>query len=231
MYDEQKYPFAKEFREAHLSKIEQPAKIIERLLEWTKKPKNLLYFAGSVGCGKTYFSAAFYNFLKEKHDDLEKKESNRVKDLQKLHQEKASKIRKEKPEELLYYALPSISYNPPNWNIRYFTEYGLFSDLRKKISDGYDWESCLEIICDCTFLILDDMGASRLSEWQLDVLHTLIDLRVSNLQPTLITSNIFTKDLNNYFHPRVKSRICASRNTIIELDGEDKRQIIEKEAK
>ena len=200
MYDEVKYPFAKEFRNAHLSKIEQPDDVIEKLKNWTTNPKNLLYFAGSVGCGKTYFSAAFYNYLKEKHEELSKKAWEERKD---------------------------GTINPPRWDYRYFTEYGLFSNLRGHINQGHDWEACLERICENTFLILDDMGASRLSEWQIDVLHTLIDLRVSNLQPTLITSNIFTKDLNNHFHPRVKSRICAARNLVIELDGEDKRQHVE----
>jgi DNA replication protein DnaC len=188
MSEEKKYPFAKEFIGAHLSKINQPFDVIKKLSYWTKDPKNLLYFSGNPGCGKTYFAAAFYNFLREKHE--------------------------------------SLSWNDKHhWGFRFISEYKLFKQLREKISDGYDWESCLETICDIKYLILDDMGSSRLSEWQIDVLHTLIDLRVSNLQPTLITSNIYTKDLDNYFHPRVKSRICSSRNLIVEVNSEDKRQI------
>ena len=194
MSEEKFYPFAKEFHHSHLSKIEQPDNVIEILKNWTLKPTNLLYFAGSVGCGKTYFSAAFYNYLVEKIEKLESE-----------HKEKGQYVYIDRP--------------------RYFTEYNLFTKLRKSIQNGSDWEEELQRLCEVKFFILDDMGSSRLSEWQIDVLQTFIDIRVSNLQPTLITSNIYTKDLNEKFHPRVKSRVCASRNIIVELEGPDKRQI------
>jgi DNA replication protein DnaC len=60
------YPFNEKYRDAHLARVEQSPEIFETLIAWTKKPKNILYLCGSVGTGKTYFSAAWYNHLIEK---------------------------------------------------------------------------------------------------------------------------------------------------------------------
>lgn len=66
----QTYEFGREYRDAHLSKIIQPPEIIDTLLSWTKDPKYFLFFHGNVGTGKTYFSAAWYNSLKEKKSNV-----------------------------------------------------------------------------------------------------------------------------------------------------------------
>lgn len=66
MYENIPFPYPSDYRDAHLSRIEQSTEIIEILLNWTKKPHHILYLSGSVGTGKTYFSAAWYNHICEK---------------------------------------------------------------------------------------------------------------------------------------------------------------------
>ncbi len=63
--DRSDFPFGVHYRDAHLSKINQPPEIIEKMLNWVKKPNNLFYFCGNVGNGKTYFAAAYWNYLFE----------------------------------------------------------------------------------------------------------------------------------------------------------------------
>lgn len=183
MKNRENFPFEREFYDAHVSKINKPPEIMEKLCSWADKPRHILYFAGSVGAGKTYFSAAFYNYLIEKH-----------------------------PQEDNFFL-----------NIRVFAERQLFSHLREYISNGWEWENEVQKICQTHFLILDDIGSNRLSDWQKDVLNSLIDIRWSNLKPTLITSNIFTHELQDVFSPRIKSRLCDKRNVIIDFNAQDER--------
>lgn len=194
-----KKPFEKDYYEAHVSKLQQPPEILEKLRKWIKSGENICYFAGNPGCGKTYFSAAYYNYLID------------------IREKKNKELNEKKPKDCKaqwFYKM----------DIRYFNERTLFSKLREFISEGCDWESSLYSICDENdYLILDDMGSSRLNEWQVDVIHTFIDIRNSNRKSTLITSNFFISELDEYFHPRVKSRICDKRNTIIEVNETDKR--------
>lgn len=59
------FPFGKTLEDAHLAKIQQSKEIMDKLFKWIKEDKNIFYFCGNVGTGKTYFCAAWYNSLKE----------------------------------------------------------------------------------------------------------------------------------------------------------------------
>jgi len=59
------YCLGDEYRNAHMSKIEQDPETMETMLNWTSNPNRICYFCGNVGTGKTYFAAAWYNLLKE----------------------------------------------------------------------------------------------------------------------------------------------------------------------
>jgi len=54
------------YKDAHLSKLILPNDILEGLMSWINKGKDIMLFAGNPGCGKTYFCAAYINYLKEK---------------------------------------------------------------------------------------------------------------------------------------------------------------------
>jgi DNA replication protein DnaC len=88
-------------------------------------------------------------------------------------------------------------------------------------------------IAESEFLIYDDLGSTRGNEhdpskwlfpWQKDALFKLLDLRVKYAMPTIISSNYSIQDLMPIFHERFTSRLAATKNKIIKLKGEDKRQ-------
>lgn len=54
------------YKDAHLSKIDLPPEIIEKIVLWIKKDKDMLYFGGNPGIGKSYLSAAYIHSLIEK---------------------------------------------------------------------------------------------------------------------------------------------------------------------
>jgi len=74
---------------------------------------------------------------------------------------------------------------------------------------------------DANLLAIDDLGAFRLSEWDLDNLGELADTRWGAQAPTVISSN--TTDLEKLLGPRISSRL-ADGALIVEMDGPDRRR-------
>lgn len=70
-------------------------------------------------------------------------------------------------------------------------------------------------------LALDDIGAARLSDWDLDNLAELADTRWAHKRPTIVTSN--KTDLQGLLGPRIASRL-AHNALVVELDGPDRRR-------
>lgn len=70
-------------------------------------------------------------------------------------------------------------------------------------------------------LILDDVGATRLGEWEQEHLYGVVDERRNNRRPTILTSNASSFD--KLFAPRITSRL-AGRTTVVTLTGPDRRR-------
>lgn len=70
-------------------------------------------------------------------------------------------------------------------------------------------------------LVLDDLGAERLTDWVFQGLYRIIDYREKNELPTVITSNLSLAQVADKFSDRIASRL--SGGTVIEFTGEDKR--------
>lgn len=70
-------------------------------------------------------------------------------------------------------------------------------------------------------LVLDDPGAHRLGEWDLENLLGVIDERWNNQRPTIFTSN--ASKLHELFGPRISSRI-ADGATVVTFEGKDRRR-------
>lgn len=75
--------------------------------------------------------------------------------------------------------------------------------------------------CAAGLLVLDDVAALRLSEWDLDHLAELTDIRWSEKRPTVITSN--KSNLRELLGPRISSRL--QHNALrVALDSSDRRR-------
>lgn len=64
------------------------------------------------------------------------------------------------------------------------------------------------------FLILDDMGAEKVSEYSIQILYLLVDKRDSFLKPTMICSNLSIGGLEDTLSPRITSRIVGMGRVI-----------------
>lgn len=111
-----------------------------------------------------------------------------------------------------------------NIPIRYFNEKSLLEHLRKSIKDDVDYEYELKRLCDCPFIILDDLGSARQDkEWGKEIIFSFVDLRYASGLPTLITSNIWVDSMSEFYGPRFASRIRDKENIILEINWIDKR--------
>lgn len=118
-----------------------------------------------------------------------------------------------------------------NYPWRRFVESKLYSHLRRGIPEKIEWESELERLCDAPFFILDDLGTCRKDPekmaFQIEVMGDFINMRWADRKPTIITSNLNIDQLAEYLQDetgRIISRLLDGRNTVIEMNGPDRRQ-------
>lgn len=105
-------------------------------------------------------------------------------------------------------------------------ERDFFLNLRKIIADNWDYEIEIEKIAEMPFLILDDLGSNRhenATPFQKEVWFSLVDQRVMNRLPTVITTNLTFNEIKDIYGERFHSRLTAKRNLVFAFRGEDKR--------
>jgi len=73
------------------------------------------------------------------------------------------------------------------------------------------------------FLVIDDFGVQRNTEWEKEMLYNLIDSRYVEERPTIITSNINIDEFKDVAHGRISSRI-QEMCKIIHFDLPDYRE-------
>src|SRR3989344_1435394 len=103
----------------------------------------------------------------------------------------------------------------------------LLADIRQTFSehDGYRAESEIELIRKFTsvsLLVLDDLGAEKISDWVKEVFYRIIDERWLEQRPVIVTSNLNIKELEEKIGDRVVSRI-AGMCIPIEIQNQDYR--------
>jgi len=112
---------------------------------------------------------------------------------------------------------------------------GIFVDFRNFLIDikstfetNESGSELLEKVVSSPLLILDDVGAERVTDWAKDMLSTIINYRYTNNLPTIITTNLsFNSSLydsfSSKFDERTESRIFEMCD-ILEVNGNDRRK-------
>lgn len=97
-------------------------------------------------------------------------------------------------------------------------------DLLNKIRLSYNREkSYIEKLYDVEFLIIDDIGKEKVSEWVSEQLYSLINHRYENMKTTIFTSNLTLNELSEKAgYESIVSRI-AEMCEVYELTGQDRR--------
>lgn len=75
-------------------------------------------------------------------------------------------------------------------------------------SDAIDESQIIRRYSTAPFLILDDLGPEKVSEWSLQTLYLIINTRYEQHKSTIITSNYTLEELTDHLqHSRIPSRI------------------------
>lgn len=100
-------------------------------------------------------------------------------------------------------------------------------DLRNSYSNpSPEFDKELEMVKGCKLLIIDDIGAERVTEWVRERIVSIINTRSSNGLCTIYTSNLSLKGLTDKLgDDRISSRIKGSV-TEINLLGKDNRGVV-----
>ena len=70
----------------------------------------------------------------------------------------------------------------------------------------------MDEFCECDLLIMDDVGAGKITDWSIDITYRLINSRYNADKPTIVTSNLELDDLAKLIGGRIVSRLqvmCA----------------------
>lgn len=100
----------------------------------------------------------------------------------------------------------------------------LLFEIRKAFKqDAYDTEAFyVEKYSSCPFLILDDFGLEKSTEWARQTIDYIIYERDNHLRPTVITSNLSLDEITEKMDGRISSRL-AGMGKVVHFKGEDYR--------
>ncbi len=100
-------------------------------------------------------------------------------------------------------------------------------DIIREIKDSYNEDSRfteLELTkkySNADFLVIDDLGSEKHTEWSAQTLYSLIEDRIKEAKPTVITTNLSLGTIADQISKRVASRLA--RYTVIKITMPDYR--------
>lgn len=95
----------------------------------------------------------------------------------------------------------------------------LLSEIKRDFSKEAFWMDKLK---DVDYLVLDDLGAEKVSDWSTSIIYSLLNKRTN----TIITTNLTPAEIRRIYGERIASRIRkgCDKSHIMEFDGmEDER--------
>lgn len=107
----------------------------------------------------------------------------------------------------------------------------LLDNIRETYSKpGRDLDEWMYAVQNADFLVLDDLGSERPTNWVRERIFVIVNHRYREALPTIFTSNIGPKELAEQLGERTASRIIAMCEWI-SLEGNDYREIVAKEGR
>lgn len=106
---------------------------------------------------------------------------------------------------------------------RFVNYSGFIMDVQSAFKkEKVDPKEMLDEVADAPIVVIDDLGAEKMTDYVRQATYYIMNARESNLRPTFITSNFSIAQLNEQIDPRVASRI-AGMCDVVEMKGKDRR--------
>lgn len=100
------------------------------------------------------------------------------------------------------------------YNVLYTPAQSLMDTLERERFRRSEDGSSLDFVLESDLLILDDLGAEFSTNFSISVLYNIINTRLIEKRPTIISSNLTIKEIESRYSPRVLSRIIGGYQTI-----------------
>jgi len=110
------------------------------------------------------------------------------------------------------------------YTIRAYSEVDLIAKADSAIPDGKVVQDYLKKLIDDDFIIVDDIGSGRDTEWTTKLVEQVVDYRYKcgeseYFMPTIFTGNCDEKQLRERFSQRTCDRLFNSSNVIVSTFG------------
>ncbi len=109
------------------------------------------------------------------------------------------------------------------YGVVYGTAQNFLSTIEKEHFGRSDGDT-LSLLSECDLLIIDDLGAEFSTQFTISVLYNLLNSRIMESKPTIISTNLTAAELANNYGERISSRIIGSFEPL-KFEGNDIRQI------
>ena len=86
-------------------------------------------------------------------------------------------------------------------------------------------EAIINKYCGANLLVLDDLGSEKTSEYSITTLYIIIDRRDRDLLPTIITTNLSQKEIEEKLGARIASRLAGMKNIKINMPDYRKKRV------
>lgn len=90
-------------------------------------------------------------------------------------------------------------------------------------SSGLQESDVIETYTNTPFLILDDLGAEKATEWAITTLYLIIDRRNREEKPTIFTTNLSLAEIEHQLSARIASRLADCK--VVQLNMPDYRKL------
>lgn len=97
----------------------------------------------------------------------------------------------------------------------------LLSEFRDYMQKGFYFEKMKEL-CNEDYLVIDDIGAEKVTDFVLEFLYTITNRRYENLKRTIFTTNLSLSEFQERYGDRILSRL-SEMCIMVELKGKDRR--------
>jgi DNA replication protein DnaC len=97
----------------------------------------------------------------------------------------------------------------------------LLTEYRDYMQKGYYFDRMIDLT-NKEYLLIDDIGAEKNSDFVQEFLYTVINKRYENMNRTVLTTNLSLDEFKERYGARILSRI-AEMCVLVELKGEDRR--------
>jgi DNA replication protein DnaC len=88
----------------------------------------------------------------------------------------------------------------------------LLAEIRSTYNDPKkDEQRLIERIASVDYLILDDLGAEKSTEWSISTLYLIIDKRYRAMNPTIVTTNLTIDEIGQGLSRRIASRLASGK--------------------